>query len=121
MRETFAIAVGLLPSPEVFAILFVFMLVVWTIGWLVKISGGESELSAEDQEMDDLMERIDEEEREQKKIKNRLRKIRLRKELEEKEQEEMGSRLRTCPDCCGKVSKQATMCPQCGCPLVPSA
>jgi len=33
------------------------------------------------------------------------------------EQEGTGSRLSTCPDCDGKVSRRATECPHCGCPL----
>ena len=31
------------------------------------------------------------------------------------------SRLRDCPDCDSQVSKRATQCPKCGCPLDPSA
>jgi len=113
MRETFAIAVGLLPSPEVFAILFVFMLVVWTIQWFIDLSGGGGEASPKSFPKWSAEEQAEKKEWLQK---------RLEEEQEERGKQQVAkSRLRTCPDCCEKVSKQATMCPQCGCPLVPSA
>ena len=102
MRETFAIAAGgMLPPPEMFAGLFVVLAVVWTIQWFIDLSGGSSADKSRPAKLSEEEELL------------------LQEDLDEMEREDMGSRLRACPDCWEEVSKRATKCRHCGCPLVP--